>query len=110
MIRIYPTTQWTYHNQNQTFHYHVVSFYEYLHDQNIDPFFIDQVIIVCQNDTVIFNKETLKHAYLGYLADPKVITLIFPKDSLGESWLFNITDVQLKYRSNIPNWGDEENV
>lgn len=114
-MRIYPTTTFTYQyldekDQIQHLNFHVVSFREYLHDQNIDPFYIEQASIITIQKVIELNKEVLEYAYLGYLDNPKDLVLLFPRDVSRQSWIFNIQDIQLKYKSNIPNWGDEEDV
>ena len=114
-MRIYPTTTFTYqylddNNQILSLNYHVVSFHEYLHDQDIDLFYIEKASVISLQKTIELDKAALVYAYLGYLDDPKELTLLFPRDPSKASWIFNVQDIRLSYKSNIPNWGDEDDV
>ncbi len=114
-MRIYPTTTFTYqcldeNNQILSLNYHVVSFHEYLHDQDIDLFYIEKASVISLQKTIELDKAALEYAYLGYLNDPKELTLLFPRDPSKVSWIFNVQDIRLSYKSNIPNWGDDDNV
>lgn len=112
-MRIYPTTTFTYpyldeHEQIHYLSYHVVSFHEFLHDQNIDPFYIEYAAIITAQETVDLDRNALEYAYIGYLDDPKDLTLLFLRDTSRESWIFHIQDIKLNYKANIPNWRDED--
>ena len=114
-MRIYPTTTFNYqyldeNNQIQNLNYHVVSFHEYLYDQDIDLFYIENASIISVQQTIELDKAALEYAYLGYLDNPKELTLLFPRDPSKASWIFNVQDIRFNYKSNIPNWGDEDNV
>ncbi len=114
-MRIYPTTIYHHHYLDedqtiQTLSYQVVGFNEYLYDQNIDPFYIEKVTIITPTQEIELSKKTLEYAYLGYLDNPKDIALIFPRDKTCTQWLFEVQDIKLTHKTNIPMWGDEKDV
>lgn len=113
MIRIYPTTTFSFQKINEQNDveqsiYHVVTLTEYLHDQDIELFYVKEIAISNDHHTITVDPKEASTIYLGYIDNPRDLTLIFRKDNTGESWLSSIKEVNVSYKDNLPNWEDDD--